>query len=287
MIMTITDLKKLLDRPIAFHRPFVTITGSVNAALMLSQGMYWSSRTSDKDGWFYKTSSEWQEETGMTRREQDTARKYLKNTGFWEEDLRGIPATMYYRIDYEKLMGSMSKSAKLDAPTQPKQAAQDSQTTLYSTETTAETTTTEPIQASGNTPEAFVEDNPHKPESSEPEEKKAGDESKEIYKGFVAAWTEQYKDLGFDAVAGRKIKSMIENTRKDIVGREKVPTVESMLGMFKYVLDYVKRTGHFVHGKPITTFDQQYLSVIFEIRNGKTQPQKKQRVSQFSKYYQR
>ena len=33
-------LLQLLDRPIAFHRCFVTLTGSVTAALMLSQALY-------------------------------------------------------------------------------------------------------------------------------------------------------------------------------------------------------------------------------------------------------
>jgi hypothetical protein len=32
----------LLDRPIAFHRIFVELTGSVLAAVMLSQAFYWS-----------------------------------------------------------------------------------------------------------------------------------------------------------------------------------------------------------------------------------------------------
>ena len=73
------EIKDLLDRPIAFQRVFVTLTGSVTAALMLSQAVFWNKRVSvEKDGWFYKTIDEWQDETGLTRYEQETARKKLK-----------------------------------------------------------------------------------------------------------------------------------------------------------------------------------------------------------------
>lgn len=92
---------KMFDRPIAFHRGFVTLTGSVTAALMLSQAVYWSQRSLNPAGWFYKTADDWEEETGLTRREQETARKRLRRFPWWQEELRkanGVP-TLYYRID--------------------------------------------------------------------------------------------------------------------------------------------------------------------------------------------
>ena len=92
----------VLDRPIAFNPAFKKITGSTVAALMLSQAWYWSKRTSNEDGWFYKTISEWEEETGLTRSEQETARKHLKD--ILEVELRGVPATLYYRINKSKIL---------------------------------------------------------------------------------------------------------------------------------------------------------------------------------------
>lgn len=106
--MNLLLIKQLSDRPIAFHRSFVKLTGTINSALMLSQAMYWSNRTSDKTGWFYKTASEWEEETGMSRREQEKARATLRNTNFWMEDKKGVPATMYYKIDLERLYEALS-----------------------------------------------------------------------------------------------------------------------------------------------------------------------------------
>jgi hypothetical protein len=103
-----TDLveafRVVLDRPIAFHRVFVKLTGSVTAALMLSQAMYWSKRVNSNDeGWFYKTREQWEEETGLTRYEQETARKALRRFSFWKEDLRGVPAQLHYRVDITAL----------------------------------------------------------------------------------------------------------------------------------------------------------------------------------------
>lgn len=111
----------LLDRPIAYHRVFVTLTGSVKAAVLLSQAVYWQKRAKQADGWWYKTAEEWTDETGLTKHEQDTARrdceKYLKT------DLRGIPATLYWKVDEEALSKdlfdesgktSFTESVKLD-----------------------------------------------------------------------------------------------------------------------------------------------------------------------------
>jgi len=66
------------------------------------QGWYWSKRTSDENGWFYKTVVEWEEETGLTRSEQETARKHLKD--ILDVELRGVPATLYYRVNKEKIL---------------------------------------------------------------------------------------------------------------------------------------------------------------------------------------
>src|SRR3990172_2452629 len=135
--MNITDL---LDRPIAYHRVFVTLTGSVKAAILLSQAMYWQKRARQVDGWWYKTAEEWQEETGLTRHEQDTARrdaeKYLKT------DLRDARARLYWHVDEDTLFSalfaengqsSLTKSGKLDS--------RKASTIKRNAETTTETTT--------------------------------------------------------------------------------------------------------------------------------------------------
>ena len=79
-----------LDRLIAFHRAFVQLGIGITGALLLSQALYWSKRTKDAERWFYKSIEECVEETGMTRREIDTARSKLRKQGILVEKKQGV-----------------------------------------------------------------------------------------------------------------------------------------------------------------------------------------------------
>jgi hypothetical protein len=92
-------IEELLDRPIAFNRAYAAIAGGALAGLFLSQAVYWSKRTDNHQGWFWKVQDEWNEETAMTRSEQETVRKKLIARGLMEEQRRGLPAKLFYRIN--------------------------------------------------------------------------------------------------------------------------------------------------------------------------------------------
>lgn len=96
----------------------------------------------------------------------------------------------------------------------------------------------------------------------------------ECYQDYVDMWVKQYPDLGFNAVSGRMIKTLILEGRKWIKANGKEDTKERVNGLFAYVIAYVVRNGHFCHGKPLTTWRSQYLSIITEIRNGRAQQRK-------------
>lgn len=98
---------RLFDRPIAFQRSFVDLGAGITGALMLSQAVYWTTRTNAEDGWFYKTIDEWQEETGLTRAEQETARKRLVKAGVLSEQRKGIPCKLYYRINIDVMLSKI------------------------------------------------------------------------------------------------------------------------------------------------------------------------------------
>jgi hypothetical protein len=100
-------LDRVLTRPIAFHKVFADIAGSITAGLMLSQAYYWTPRTRDPDGWFYKTQREWEDETGLTRCEQETARRRLRDKGLVEERLKGIPARLYFRVNKKEIVAAI------------------------------------------------------------------------------------------------------------------------------------------------------------------------------------
>ena len=100
----------VLDRPIAFHRCFVDLTGSITAALFLSQAVYWHGRVSaDRGGWWFKSRHDWNRETGLSRYEQESARKTLCKLEILQEARRGIPATLWFRVN-EALLCQRLKS---------------------------------------------------------------------------------------------------------------------------------------------------------------------------------
>ena len=106
---------QLLDRPIAYNPAFAKLkVGKVKAgpvaAVFLSQMVYWHNRMDG--GWMYKTQANITSETALTRDEQETARKRLIALGVLEEDLRGVPATMHYRINAERLEALLVETTK-------------------------------------------------------------------------------------------------------------------------------------------------------------------------------
>lgn len=110
--MNMAAFHKLLGRPIAFHRCFVEVAGSVAGAVFLSQAVYWSQNSTAvaRDGWFYKTMHDWSSETGMSRFEIESARKSLRARGILEESRQDVPAKLYYRLDFNKLASSLLSS---------------------------------------------------------------------------------------------------------------------------------------------------------------------------------
>lgn len=94
-------LLQLIDRPIAFQRSFVRLGVGVTGALLLSQMVYWHNRTDGE--WFYKTQAELEDETGLSRYEQEGARKKLLSCGVLEELKKGIPAKLYFRVNESRL----------------------------------------------------------------------------------------------------------------------------------------------------------------------------------------
>jgi len=79
-------MRALFGPSIAFHRVLAEVTGSVNAALMLSRMIQLQRHTLDTDGqWFSLTASEWARDCGLKRRQFDNAKHKLHQLGLIEE----------------------------------------------------------------------------------------------------------------------------------------------------------------------------------------------------------
>ena len=105
-------LLEVFDLPVTFHRCLVPITGGVTAALMLSQAI-WTAQTieGNGDGWFSKSRDQWTEETGLSRWEQETARRALRTAGFLEERRIGVPAKLWFRVRPEPVWRALQARA--------------------------------------------------------------------------------------------------------------------------------------------------------------------------------
>jgi hypothetical protein len=92
------------SRIVAFHSRFVDITGNTNSAMLLSQFWYWSGTPTaiEREGWFWLTQADISDQTGLIRNEQEVARKRLRDLGILEEEKRGLPMKLWYRLDRDR-----------------------------------------------------------------------------------------------------------------------------------------------------------------------------------------
>src|SRR5690606_32148820 len=96
--MRLSDAMTGIGRPVVYYPRLARFFGSVNAAIFFSQLFYWQSRTENPDGVF-KTSEEWERETGLSYREQSTARKELRELRFLKERNRRLEHRIYDLLD--------------------------------------------------------------------------------------------------------------------------------------------------------------------------------------------
>jgi hypothetical protein len=99
-------IAELLGPSIAFHRILADIAGGVHGGLMLSRALHLTrlQRQRRLEPWVGDSEASWQEAVGLTRREQETARRHLAQTGLWEERLAGVPPRRLVRIGLERLL---------------------------------------------------------------------------------------------------------------------------------------------------------------------------------------
>ena len=101
-------IKALSVKPIAFNPLLAKLAGSACAGLFMSQLLYWWNKGSN-DNWIYKTIKETEEETCLTRSEQDTAIKAWLRLQVLQVKKYGVPPKRHFNIDTNKLFGLLKE----------------------------------------------------------------------------------------------------------------------------------------------------------------------------------
>jgi len=105
-------LLDVFDAPVSFHRCLVPVTGGITSALLLSQAI-WTSQWLEPaaDGWFLRSQDEWTQETGLSRWEQESARRALRRSGLLEERRIGMPARLWFRVRPDAVWRALQAAA--------------------------------------------------------------------------------------------------------------------------------------------------------------------------------
>jgi hypothetical protein len=101
--MKLTDCLIDLGNSVAYYPKLVEVTGGVLPNLFLCQMYYWLGKQKNPEGWIYKTQAEIEKETGLTRKQQETARKFLKARGLLQEKYTGCPRRLEFWLDKDAL----------------------------------------------------------------------------------------------------------------------------------------------------------------------------------------
>jgi len=96
-------------RPIAFNPDLAKVLGSAKAGLFLSQLLFWWEKGRNPD-WIYKTIEETEEETTLSRSEQDSAIEICKKHELLEVKLRGIPAKRHFKLNISRIIELLEAS---------------------------------------------------------------------------------------------------------------------------------------------------------------------------------
>lgn len=129
--MKINDLLANCGRPVAYHPALRALAGSVNAAILLCQLLYWRGKQVDPEGWISKRlrlvaddpdgrsnpgNQSLERETGMTYKELRVARRLLRERGFLHERPNRLLHIVLFQVDLEAVCQAWNAAALGNVP---------------------------------------------------------------------------------------------------------------------------------------------------------------------------
>src|SRR5919106_480353 len=133
-------IKDMLPHRVVGYSPdLARIVGGATIGLFLSQLLYLSDKGHNPEGWVYKSEQEMGKETGLTKREQQTARRKLLALGVIAIMRGGWKNTYHFKVIWEKLYQVIAGIQRpQNVPTEKDERVQ--------------TVPTEPVQSVATTP---------------------------------------------------------------------------------------------------------------------------------------
>src|SRR5699024_5675035 len=102
------------ERHITVPRVYLELLGDFNTAAFLNQLVFWSDKTKRRDGFFYKTYAEWEDELLLSEYQVRRSSKNLRDLGLIETEVKranGSP-TVHYKVNMDKLSESILNKLK-------------------------------------------------------------------------------------------------------------------------------------------------------------------------------
>jgi hypothetical protein len=93
----------LPNRVVGYSPDLARIVGGATTGLYLSQLLFLSDKGANPEGWVYKSEQEMGKETGLSKREQQTARRKLLSLGVIAIMRGGWKNTYHFKVIWEKL----------------------------------------------------------------------------------------------------------------------------------------------------------------------------------------
>jgi hypothetical protein len=99
----------LPNRTVGYSPDLARAVGGATIGLFLSQLLFLSDKGANPEGWVYKSEQEMGRETGLTKREQQTARRKLLSLGVIAIERRGFKFTYHFKVIWEQLYQVIEK----------------------------------------------------------------------------------------------------------------------------------------------------------------------------------
>jgi hypothetical protein len=116
----------LPNRVVGYSPDLARIVGGATIGLFLNQLLFLSDKGANPDGWVYKSEAEMGKETGLTKREQQTARRKLLALGVITIMRGGWKNTYHFKVIWERLYQVIAGSQQpRNASTPSSQRAQN------------------------------------------------------------------------------------------------------------------------------------------------------------------